>query len=76
MDPAGQARLKSAGQRTDRSPVPNLMAMVASSAVAWLLDTAIRGVAGAGLSMLLTTIAGGVTFFYAKRFFSELRDGA
>jgi heme/copper-type cytochrome/quinol oxidase subunit 3 len=50
--------------------------MLASSVVAWALDDMIRGAAGAGASMLLATIAGGVTFFLVKRFMSDLRAGS
>ena len=52
--------------------------MVASSVLAWLLDSALRDVAGVGfgVSMLLTTLAGGAAFFYVKRFLADLRGGS
>ena len=50
--------------------------MVASSVVAWLLDSALSDVANVGVSMLLTTLAGGAAFFYVKRFLSDLRGGS
>ena len=52
------------------------MAMVASSVLAWLLDSALRDVAGASVSMLLTTLVSGAAFLYAKRFLSDLRGGS
>ena len=49
------------------------MATLASSVVAWLLDAAIRGFAGTGVSMVLSTVVGGVAFFWVKRFLLDLR---
>jgi outer membrane lipoprotein SlyB len=56
--------------------VPTLLAMLASSVVAWILDDLIRGATGASASMLLGTIAGGVAFFLVRRFMSDLRAGS
>jgi uncharacterized membrane-anchored protein len=53
--------------------MPTLIAMLAASVVAWVLDDWIRATVGLGASMLISTIAGGVAFFYAKRFISDLR---
>ena len=71
-----RAALKWAARSADLGRVPSLIAMVASSVVAWLLDAALRDVAGFGVSMLLTTLAGGAAFFYVKRFLSDLRGGS
>ncbi len=68
-----RTRLKSPRPRTDRPSVPTLLAMLASSVVAWLLDAAIRGSTGTGVSMVLSTLVGGVAFFWAKRFLLDLR---
>ena len=56
--------------------MPTLLAMLASSVVAWALDDWVREVAGRGISMVLALVAGGVAFLLVKRFVSELRPGS
>jgi len=55
--------------------VPTLIALLASSVVAWLLDDVIRDFTGMGVSMLLGAIVGSAAFFFVKRYVSDLRGG-
>lgn len=53
--------------------MPYLVALIAATLAAWLVDGAVRPLVGSFGSMLLGTVAAAVAFFFAHRFLRELR---
>jgi len=56
--------------------VPTLLATVVASLASWLADGLLRPQAGVYASTVISLVTGIVSFHFAKRFVTELRDGS
>jgi hypothetical protein len=55
--------------------MPIFLAILISAAVGWLVESPLRSAIGIGGSLVLSFLASGLTFIFAKRFLIQLRDG-
>jgi hypothetical protein len=55
--------------------MPTFVAAVLASVAGWIAASAIRPVAGDAASLLVSLVLSSVTFLFAKRVVTELRDG-
>ena len=55
--------------------MPTFLAMLVASLAGWLVEGPVRASLGPAASMASSLLVATVAFFFAKRFFSDLRGG-
>ena len=53
--------------------MPTLLAMCVASLAAWLVDSACRPIVGTGASLVLSFVSGTFGFYFARKFFADMR---
>lgn len=55
--------------------MPSLMALVVASVASWIVNGVLPAWGGSFLPMLLNGLFGTLVFYFARRWFQELRSG-
>jgi undecaprenyl pyrophosphate phosphatase UppP len=56
--------------------MPTLLATLIASLAGWLVEAPVRAMLGPVVSTAASLLVGGMAFFFARRFVSELRGGS